>query len=117
MKELPKELTVELLSLVLGEQIIKVQNISHGCLNYTICFDDEQLELDKNIDTLTRLMKEWCSNKTGYYLYTVKTSYDWWAYVTAPDNVSLRLTTVTADSEFEAVLKATHWVATEKGLL
>jgi len=112
----------ELLSLVIGEKISyielkpkigKVQRlfISHKEENYEY---EERL----NLDTLGRLMKEWCHIKG----FLVKIHYPLnrvdIAVSVAQDN-----STIFGEKEFientelEAIIKATEWVAKEKGLL
>lgn len=125
MKELPEELTPELLSLILsGSEIreIKVCAINEivkdeilpntTFLNFD--FEDDEFidEGSVNIDTLTRLMKECVWNNDYWQSVSTVKNIDgtWKAYGTS-------LNLHYAKTEFEAVLKATHWVAKEKGLL
>ena len=68
----------------------------------------------------TRLMKEWCSNQ-GYcigsgidHVQHSTISKCWCSLQKNLKEIPLYFKELT---ELEAVLKATHWVATEKGLL
>lgn len=114
MRGLPKELTGELLSLVLEEEVSQVMGISGIALRFSYKYLGYA---EVNIDTLTRLMKEWM-DKQGYtnfsgrergvqrlYCCEVETSLSNWLYFHSEH------------TEFEAVLKATQWVAKTKGLI
>lgn len=113
MKDLPKELTPELLSLVLDDKSIKKidGNIENNDISYFT--DDGRCTQWKilNIDTLTMKCLRWCW-KQGYSLIIQCK----WAGVTLTTS-ALLLKGHDGGTEFEAVLKATHFVATEKGLL
>ena len=117
MNELPKELTPELLGLVLGEELLSSQNLSLLNNDLTYCTKDMCIN-SINTDTLTRLMKEFC-NENNYVIRTemhyknsinvaVLKFYDTGVWV-EPFNTMFQ-------TEFEAVLKATDWVIKEKGL-
>lgn len=120
MKELPKELTVELLGLVLGIKLDTVDitsayaNVEIGIV-YTRQEENYKLKDVINIDTLTRLMKEWCYRKQIPLLSGKRNSYNSWCCFI--DDISYKIDTQYGNTEFEAVLKATHWVATEKDLI
>ncbi len=116
MNELPKELTPELLSLVLDEKVVEVNLIQNNNLYFK-----HHIELNwshQNLDTLTRLMKEWVLSK-GYGLEVIIDTDGYMARVTMlgmVGNGNIR-TAFQRKSEFEAVLKDTEWVAKEEGLL
>lgn len=124
MTKLPKELTPELIQLIMEfySDVIEIGQDKNSL---------DLHELDRatgastgganiNLDTLTRLMKEWickdfgdCIGNIDSYthmegcLLKVELIYD-----NNKESKMFKLNT-----EFEAVLKATHWVAKEKGLL
>lgn len=120
MKTLPEELTPALLSLVLGYTVTRldllivesaaIKRYSDDII-YTIEYDGGRMATARlNIDTLTRLMKVGCCKQTemlniSYCRHFVSVSF-------ANSNLSF-----TSGTEFEAIIKATHWVANEKGLL
>lgn len=75
----------------------------------------------------TRLMKEWCREK-GKLLSIMSCEDSYLCYVNFKHTLDLSGVNrggnivsydglVRCDTEFEAVLKATHWVAKEKGLI
>ena len=125
MKELPKELTSELLGLVLGRNahILAIEN-NELVLVHTVI----------NLDTLTRLMKEWCLEivdsqfndvNSGKSEYKVKrfnrltereeSNHKYYCELVVDNNGATIFKT--AHSELEAIIKATHYIATQKGLL
>jgi len=114
MNDLPKELTPELLELITKDYVQTLEIVDnevhysvHGVAGYKAI----------NIDTLTRLMKEWCFDK-GYSLET-RFNYPL-QQVSMTNNGGLARYSSPAMSiltELEAVLKATHWLAKEKGLI
>ena len=117
MNELPKELTSDLLGLVLDEKVIKIEpRKAHNNIYYTIEFDEDELDLDKSIDTLTRLMKEWCWEQ-DYWLASGRDTETFWFAELENSEKDEWCPRRVEQSEFEAVLKATEWVAKEKGLL
>ena len=127
--ELPKELTVELLGLVYGYKITnmdlkpKINDSQRLFFNY---LDEDGIECEEalNIDTLTRLMKEWCFKQelenintniakgvsSGRKMYHCK-------IVKFKGFVKILDKSFEAKTEFEAVLKAFEWVAKEKNLI
>jgi len=124
MKELPKELTPELLGLVLG--INDVNNIyedlaEEGEITYTqyANITRGRRTTDLNLDTLTRLCKEWC-HKKGYDLFSGREQgFDYYLcliYNTYGSSWNDTIKSEKADTELEAVIKATEWVAKEKGI-
>ena len=114
MNELPKELTNELLSLVLGVHDVKEIDKVPFTDELTYVEDCEDLRVI-NIDTLTRLMKEFCfSNKC--LIKSIKEINNEWK-IELENTRELDYEYFRADSEFEAVLKATDWVIKEKGLI
>ena len=119
MDNLPKELTPELLGLVSGDKesvkICRELSINNNELHFTSLKVNGFYDLVINIDTLTRLMKEWCW-KQDYRIeihFGNDNDYEWFVFhqgrgeeqVTFMDNIKDFTPT-----EFEAVLKATSWV-------
>ncbi len=108
MKELPKELTAELLNLILDEKVIHIDGIKE---NYLWFYCDNEPNINAiNIDTLTRLILEYIERQG--YIYNIFNSTSVQGYVMIIDARKY-----IGKSIFEAVLKATHWVATEKDLI
>ena len=124
MEKLLEELTVELLGLVLSIKVESVGNVHDNNLCFEIKQDDSYVPDSINLDTLARLMKEWASIN-GYDLlsgYCKKTNViycyvfaDTWEYDALTHDCEIY--TESNKTEFEAVLKATHWVAKEKSLI
>ncbi len=137
MNELPKELTPELLGLVLNSNILIEFGIEFkggktiGKLDYVLFpsiyfwYNNGNGDrcLDVTLDTLTRLMKEWCITKefiissciNGSDIFNEGIGFAQlqdFEYEYDCDYLQYK-----GQTEFEAVLKATHWVAKEKGLL
>lgn len=114
MEKLPEELTPELLSLVLDKEIFTCglwidNQITYGTPMRT---KDKLKDNFINIDTLTRLMKEWCREQgctVCKSCFNDEDGYDMEIYY------GWEMCATVGKSEFEAVLKATHWVAKEKG--
>ena len=115
----------ELLGLVLGEEldILQIDDNEILCFSYT--YNDRTDYLGENnylnVDTLTRLMKEWCLEQ-GYTISAlpVKEEYIYWIseVIRYTDEAEYREFYDTENTtEHEAVLKATKWVAKEKGLI
>jgi len=114
-------INTKLLSLVLevnGEINDKLTYIDDNVLYYhtyaNIVIGTRDYEI--NLDTLGRLCKEWCFFQ-GYYLIS---GYDFENEImTCFVNVKDELTTEEFEdkTELEAIIKATEWVAKEKGLL
>jgi hypothetical protein len=106
MKELPKELTTELMNLVIGETTKGDFEISNNKL-YSMGSYVE------NLDTLTRLMKEWCFNEG--LMFDIR-----WHTNRNPKRISAMTygkgsTFFTGNTEFETVLSMTSWLAKDKG--
>ena len=122
MKEL---LSKELLSLVLGEDIVtdKIYTVGNNLVWYHLNSKGEKAyKRDVNLDTLGRLCKEFCL-KQGYTLRTEPIDDDglvYWviAVVEYTDDAEyLRFSSLDTDNELEAVLLGTEFVAKEKKLL
>jgi len=119
MTKIPKELTPELLSLVLKEEIadrVITDNIQLcGDTMHYMIKDSYMAQI--NIDTLTRLCKEWCLEQDG--MINVYYHQDTVAVSISLDNGLTKYSSpsMTEYSELEAIIKATHWAATEKGLI
>jgi len=114
----------ELLSLVLGVELEPKRNevnpipIGKEC-GHNVVFYWEKGETNFHngakavcVDTLGRLCKEWCL-KQRYYLQSHIQSSGGDCKCTGIDTVR----DFRENSELEAILKATEWVANEKGLL
>jgi len=106
-----KKVSKELLGLVLDREVVEIcEDTSFNTLNYWI--KDSACEI--NLDTLTRLMKEWCFTKG----YEDSSSLDKVTKATAIAWFDFRECVVgDGDNEHEAVTKVTLWVAKEEGLL
>jgi len=119
-------ITKELLSLVANEEVKEIQErIYNNKLYYkTPCvgnkFDEKILYI--SLDTLGRRMKEWCRNR--HYIVVsalidnecgarakIKYSFKGDAFLDVETEYFY------ANTEAEAIIKATEWVAKEKGLL
>jgi len=101
----------ELLSLILG---VEVGNYAmHG--NY-IKYENTANKLgdinNLNLDTLGRLCKEWCLTQR-YQILSELQMYGAYAQVNSEDYI-LDPITFKADTELEAIIKATEFVAREK---
>jgi len=114
----------ELLSLVLGLDVMAVCSEQGGKLKY--CFDDScgnliSRESKINLDTLGRLCKEWCETQ-DYNAFScpkmVKAFAGCQLYYRWNDGtISDEMLFFEADTELEAIVKATEFVVNEKGLL
>ena len=117
MNELPKELTPELLGLVLDDVLVGAITEMKPYAENDIVYTTYELPTIKykilNIDTLTRLIKEWCW-KHKYYLESGSMEM---GYCSVYEHIDTQRFLSKSKTEFEAVLKATHWVAKEKGLI
>jgi len=124
MTKLPKELTPELLELVLNEEIYESIMLTNAWgatdnhLTYWVARIEPNnlIEHHINLDTLTRLMKEWMKNEECmlsiyYHMDTVAIT----IHINGARVYSSN--SITNYTEFKAVLKATSWIAKEKGLL
>lgn len=123
MTVLLKELTAELLKLVLNEKVIHIDGIKENCL-WFYCDDEVNVNAMK-IDTLTRLMKEWLTSQniaytSSCYLNALIVSlrfYNNEFNCMSKEFSNMKGNVLTVSNEFEVILQATHWVAKEKGLL
>lgn len=108
-----------LLSLVIDYEVtyIKIMpKISGKQRIFYRYLDEDDIECEESfcVEMLGRLCKEWCL-KQGYELssrldlITKATSILWLGFV--------ECLTSNGDTELEVIIKATHWVAKEKGLL
>ena len=110
----------ELLSGVLGRKVKTVDGISNNALYYsTERNPDETL----NLDTLTRLCKEWCF-ANGYTISTSPDNVDSLDEEVEPSgkilywSVYVDMNHLTRGStELKVVAKATEWVASKKELV
>lgn len=110
----------ELLGLVLDEGLIvqevyQPQNIETIAFKYTeLGFKYENTNMFNscgiNLDTLTRLCKEWLISKNYTIALFSAISKKQWL-------IAINEHQFFADTELEAVIKATEWVAKEKGLI
>ena len=121
MNELPKELTPELLGLVLGVHDVKEIDKVPFTDELTYAEDCEDIRVI-NIDTLTRLMIEYIT-KQDYELDIATDrcnnhSIEIMEYCMDDNELGcFKCATNSDDTMFETVLKATDWVIREKGLL
>lgn len=114
--ELPEELTVELLGLVLDREVkesIGLDVFDNNILHYLI--DDGYAYTTK--DTLARWMKEWCRDSDYYLLSYISQLGGVCEVLTEFNEKVFDTCKLHCKTEFEAVLKSTEWVAKEKGLL
>ena len=122
MNELPKELSPQLLGLVLEQEVL---TFSQGDvfifkdLKYIIKDGSSIKPNYVNYDTLTRLMKEWSNtrNPKGFQIYSGLQSTQLGTALAEVYSGGIRKLSFEATSEFEVVLKCTHYVMLEKGLL
>ena len=124
----------ELLSLVLGQDIDSVfdTNTNNNCISYMI----GEIWLDLNLDTLGRLCKEWCIKQKRHIMvksfhninYEATTSTEAVRIVRGEDLSIVwqcqvnnyyghELWMCSSKVELEVIIKATNWIANEKGLL
>ena len=106
MNTLPKELTPELLGLVTRDYVQTLEIVNNE-IHYSISSVMGYKAI--NIDTLTREMIEYIG---GYYIFNIFNSSSVMGYVVIIEDEKF-----IANSIFEAVLKATHWVTKEKGAI
>ena len=113
----------ELLSLVLGREELIPHEISDNLLWYETTVDNVWENNYENLDTLGRLCKEWITkdhhknflcnldihSTFDTFLVSVTMNFDY--------DVLDNKKQFYGDSELEAIIKATEWVAKEKGLL
>ena len=127
MNKIPKELTVELLSLVMGckvsknmseQGIVSIRGISNHEDGDSLDFGYQGLESCYGryvwVDTLTRLMSDFMfDNGFNNYIGKRKNLGAIEHYCCVDGMVDCTY----GENRFEAVLKATHWVAKEKGYI
>lgn len=113
MRELPKELTAELLSLVINKKIKKINNSTiDGNVYYWNEFSKCKSKL--NIDTLTRLIIE--KIRECNYIFNIFTSTSLQGFGGSIGNGGHSKKLVSG-TMFDMALEAFHWVAKEKGLI
>ena len=122
MKDLPKELTPELLGLVYDYKIVSMElmpKIGHTQrLRFNYLDEDEQeCEEALNIDTLTRLMMEFCYDNGVMLKISTSEARMGIVSIADPDGKPNLKDIWLEETLFEAVLKALEWVAKKKGLL
>ncbi len=108
----------ELLSLVSGMEVLSVNKQSHvNRLHYTTLHKtvDTLKSHYINLDTLGRLCKEWCWGDCKEAINSMPTKDGWFA--TSTTYYEMSLDGFEANTELEAIIKATDWVAKEKGLI
>lgn len=129
MKEISEELTPELLALVLDKNIIDIRIDCIPRKDNCIEIETRRGWGSLNLDTLTREMKEWCLKQRDKedYLYIAhqfasniescrgEIKYYWCVLLMNNTRISPEFKSL--NSEFEAVIKAAHYMAKEKGLL
>jgi len=107
---------VELLNLVLKKEIIEIRHILDNTIHFKYMAEDKKKYVgSENLDTLGRLCKEWCFKQDCLLLSSKYDINDWVCYVDydcEDTNKAYR-----GKTELEAIIKATEWVAKEKGLL
>ena len=120
MKEL---ISKELLSLILDSDINSIQYIRHderyiekNCIQFQHYGETESL----NKDTLGRLCKEWCM-KNGYILdIRYLSEFSKYRCIIQYEKNGLEFPVIDCipleNLELEAIIKATEWVAKEKGI-
>ena len=114
-------ISTELLSLVLGEEIIQLDSkISNNMISRRVGYYSYSQWENLNLDTLGRLCKEWCL--VGDYEISSKITRRRSGAIKAISSVSKvgekgDKKPYTSNNELKAIIKATEWVAKEKGLL
>lgn len=108
----------ELLSLVLGYRVSELHVEDNN-----ICYwkEDNTYDAVLNLDTLGRLCKKWCLKQDiidAIDFYIEKESVEFEICGFFEDKTKgYSLHTDNCDTELEAIIKATEWVAKEKGFL
>ena len=98
----------ELLSEVIDEEVTRVDNVSHGCLNYIIKFDDDTLELDIDIHRLAHKCKMWALKQD--YILKSRVFYLNGASSCEVDKPVKEVAYEEAKSEPEAIFRACGWI-------
>lgn len=128
MTEIPKELTSELFSLIVGREVfMTVKNHASDVEDTKSYIDYNELYYSirshkwtghsVNVDTLLAKMKALCIKKGYLPAVTVNDDLTIWMVLHNTHGNEAYSEDYIDDIEFDAVLKATHWVATEKGKL
>ena len=110
----------ELLSEVLGKEIIELEHHDHAVSYWIGCEVKEDGEMVRiqahhfkiNIHELANKCKEWALEQ-GYFLYSVLVDKEAYAFVTYPGDTSLRLFSNHSKTEPEAIFKACEWILSE----
>jgi len=116
----------ELLSLIVGYKVTYIEikpKISNKQRIFYCFLDEDDIECEEFfcIEMLGRLCKEWCDKK-GYSLSSTCTgrvlvSRYWYNKRKRGVSKKQDKELFKADTEVEAIIKATEWVAREKGLI
>ena len=110
---------IKLLSLVLGEAIWGVVGVTDDQLDGasipTIILKVKNGTKHLNLDTLSRLYKEWAFDKHGVIMKSYKTMNA--GACETIDKMGICIDTCDDSTEVEAIIKAAEWIAKEKGLL
>ena len=109
-----KTISKKLVTLVLGEDDYRISkmdkerdiNISGNTVYIPTTYGSSEI----NLDTFARLCKEWCLEQDEELMSGMR--FGSWTCIDGND-----MNTETSDTEVEAIIKATEWVAKEKGLI
>lgn len=120
MEELSEELTIELFCLITENQpqldYFKV-NLKNNEIEYSTFRSGAKLSL--NLDTMTKLMKEWCWDQN--FSIETRFNYPLQRVIIYPqyfdDEIKIDDSFGIGETEFEVVLKATKWIAINNKLL
>ena len=111
MKEI---ISKELLSLVLGEEIIEIDGVNENLIGFYFA-STANMQLH-NLDTLGRLCKEWVYKEFKITIQSAVSGTGGFAF--SPTYLSYPgLDTETVFTEVEAIIDVTEHIAKEKGLL
>ena len=111
------DISKELLSLVLEEECYDLELKPQIGFHQRLFFRMDNREENINLDTLTRLMKEWCHTLEYCVIsYKVQGYVNWTVEVDELDDDRNYISDDIC-TEFEAVLKATIWIAKERNLI
>lgn len=110
--------TTELLSLVLEYPVIEISDcVEDNELTYKLEEGIKYFQWQSiNLDTLGRLHKEWCI-KNNYILKSFISSEKGFCIIETLIGEDKIIDVKIEDTELEAIIKATKWIANEKGLL
>jgi len=102
----------ELLSLVLGMQVkdvdVTYDHPNHVVFNHKNYKGKQRYTNAKNLECLGRLCKEWVDKNTPTF---IRSHRDITGYANVPLDFEVKY--FRADTELEAIIKATEWVAKE----